>query len=277
VVAPPAPTTFARPEVQIGICDDPQDVAEFDHIIHRALRGKECAAPGLCFAQTELTPRDRGPLVAALDRFHYKPPLTTKALCHFIGILDRYISIASIPNQRLRAVGCAALGLASKIEDIYPGQSKDLVQLSERAFTQSELFAAEIQTINAIQFDQTFATPLFLLTQCMQIRDQTKQSLLLGPHVLDICHTHEAFFGAASPLVAATAALVARGLTGDSGWSEKLAGYTMYSMADLAPYVAVVRAMLLEADREESRFMKRKYASEPFHAVAQIPVPPEWR
>jgi G2/mitotic-specific cyclin 1/2 len=276
-IEPVQPIMFIHREVHIGEGDDPQDVSEIEHIIYRSLRGKESVMPLLRFSQAEITARDRGLLVDALDRFHYKLGLTTNTLYRFIGILDRYISVAFIPKQKLRVVGCAALLLASKIEDIFPAQSNDLIQLSERSFTQSELFATEIQIINAIQFDTTFATPLFFLTQFMRIHDETKESLLLGRYVLEICHTHEAFFGAAPSLVAALATFVARGLTGDTPWSDDLAGYTMYNEAELAKHIAVVRGMLLDSDREESRFIKRKYGSEPFHAVAEIPFPTDWR
>jgi hypothetical protein len=276
-IEPVPPIAFTHHEVRIGERDDPQDVSEFEHIIYRSLRGKESAMSCLRFSQAEITHHDRGLLIDALDRFHYKLGLTTNTLYRFIGILDRYISIAFIPKQKLRVVGCAALLLASKIEDIFPAQSNDLIQLSERSFTQRELFSTEIQIINAIQFDTTFATPLFFLTQFMRIHDQTKESLLLGRYILEICHAHEAFFGAAPSLLAALATFVARSLTGDVPWSDDLAGYTMYTEAELAKYIPVVRAMLLDPDREECRFMKRKYGSEPFQAVAEIPIPADWR
>jgi hypothetical protein len=268
---------FIHCEVRIGDDDDPQDVAEFEHIIYRGLRAQEINARGLQFAQTEVTLRDRSLLIDALDRFHYKLSLTTNGLYRFIGIVDRYLSLVSVPKSKLRVVGCASLLIASKIEDIYPARSRDLIELSERVFSQSELFATEIQVINAVQFDTEFPTPLFFLTQFMRIEDQTKESLLLGRYILEICHTNDLFYGVAPSLIAAVATFVARILSGDPPWPPALAGYTMYSEEYLVPYVAAVRAMLLETDREESQFIRRKYSSEPFHSVALIRVPDHWR
>jgi hypothetical protein len=130
--------------------------------------------------------------------------------------------------------------------------------------------------INAIQFDTTFPTPLFFLTQFMRIEDQTKESLLLGRYILEICHTNDLFYGVAPSLIAAVATFVARVLTGDPGWTSAIAGYTMYTEEDLAPYINAVREMLLETDREESKFIRRKYSSEPFYSVALTPVPEHW-
>jgi cyclin B len=276
-IAHPRPGLFSHRELPIGMPDDPQDVAEFEHIIYRTLRGKEAGARRLQFPQSEITLRDRNLLIDALDRFHYKLSLSTNGLYRFIGILDRYLSAVSIPKQKLRVVGCAALLIASKIEDIYPAQSRDLIQLSEHAFTQSELFATEIQIANTIQFDTTFATPLFFLTQFMRIEDQTKESLLLGRYILELCQTSDKFHGIASSLMAAVATLTARTLLGDRRWPPELADYTQYSEADLQPHLSAVRAMLQEPDREESQFIRRKYSSEPFRSVAHVRLPVAWR
>jgi hypothetical protein len=270
------PPIFIHHEVPLGDRSDPQDLTEFEHIIYRSLRGKEISARRLRFAQTDITLHDRSILIDALDRFHYKLGLTTNALYRCIGILDRYLSLASVPKQKLRIVGCAALLLASKIEEIFPAQSNDLVKLSEHTFTQSDLFATEIQVVNAIQFDTAFATPLFFLTQFMRIHEQTKESPLLARYVLEICQTNDIFFGTPPSLMAAVAILVTRILNGEEKWPADLAGYTMYSQEQLEPYGTAVRLMLLDKDREESRFMRRKYSSEPFRGVGHVKIPAGW-
>jgi len=276
VIRPVQAEPFRHVEIPIGNPDDPQDVVEYEHIIYRSMRSKENATRPLQFAQTDITLRDRNLLIDALDRFHYKLGLTTNALYRFIGILDRYLSVTPVPRSKLHLVGCASLLIASKIEDIFPAQSSDLIQLSEHSFTQGELFAMEIQVINAIRFDTTFATPLFFLTQFMRIHDQTKESLLLGRYILELCHTHDAFFGVRPSMIAAVATMVTRILNGEEKWPRELAEYTMYAEDDLDPFAAVVREMLIDADREESRFMRRKYGSEPFHSVAHVKIPARW-
>jgi hypothetical protein len=273
----PASHIFRHAEIGIGNPEDPQDVAKFEHIIYRSLRTKELSAARLRFAQPEITLRDRHLLIDALDRFHFKLGLTTNGFYRFLGILDRYLSIAPVSKTQLRVIGCASLLIASKIEDIYPAQSKDLIQLSEHDFTRTHLFATEIQVINAIHFDTTFATPLFFLTQFMRIREQTKVAQLLGRYILEICQTHDLFFGVAPSLIASVATMVARILGGEEAWPDDIAGYTAYTAEELAPYVAAVRSMLINRDREESRFMRRKYCSEPFLGVADVKIPPLWQ
>ena len=264
---------FKHEEVKIGDRMDPQDVAEYENIIYRSLRQKEAAMKELQFIQNEITMKDRNLLIDAICRMHYKLGLTTNALYRCIGILDRYLACGQIPKNKLNLYGSACLFIASKIEDIYPAQSTDLIKLCNREFTRRELFAAEIKIINEIGFDTTFATPLFYLTQFMRISGQTKETLLLARYILEICQSHEKFFGVPPALVASLAVMVTRILKGEEKWPKELAGYTTYSAETLQPYASIVRAMLVERDREETRFMRKKYGSDLFLGVAHIKVP----
>jgi hypothetical protein len=271
------PAVFIHREIRLGDPEDPQDVVEFENVIYRSLRSTEMSAKPLRFTQPEITLRDRSILIDAIDRFHYKLSLSTNALYRLIGILDRYFTVASVAKPKMTIIGCAALLIASKVEEIFPAQSRDLIKLSDHAFTQGELFATEIQVINAIEFDTTFATPLFFLMQFMRIHDQTKESPLLARYILEICQTHDIFFGVAPSLMAAVAILMTRILSGEEAWSQELAGYTMYTQEQLEPYAAAVRSMFADKNREQSRFIKRKYSSEQFRNVAQVKIPADWK
>ena len=276
--APPVPAQklpdFHFKTVEIGDPEDPMDVAEYEHLIYRTLRQRELAEDVLSFRQSEITIKDRNLLIDALCRFHYKLGLMTNTFYRFIGIFDRYLAKENIPKSKLKLYGCAAFLIATKIEDIYPAQSTDLIKLSDRAFTQRELFAAEIQVINAIGFETTFGTPLFYLTQFMRIEDETKENLLLARYVLETMQSYDQCFGMPASKMAAIAVLMTRFLKKKPLWPSAFADYTKYSLADLTPIAKLVRAMLAEEDREETKFMRRKYGCETFLAVARIPIPP---
>jgi hypothetical protein len=264
---------FTHVEIPIGDKCDSQDVVEFEHIIYRSLRDKELTYRPLQFRPSEITLKDRNLLIDAIDRFHYKLALTTNTLYRFIGVLDRFLSVSIIPKSKLHLYGCAAFLIASKIEDICPALSTDLMELSGYSFSQSDLFTAEIEIINGIQFDTTFATALFYLTHISRIYVETRESLLLSRYILELCQTHERFFGLSPSLVAAVAMMVTRILKGDDRWPIDVAKYTMHSVEDLNPLADVVHEMLIDEGREECRFIKRKYGSDLFERVADIEVP----
>jgi hypothetical protein len=273
LILPVIQARFTHVETPIGDRSDCQDVVEFEHIIYRSLRNKELTYRPLQFRQTEITMKDRNLLIDAIDRFHYKLALTTNTLYRFIGILDRFFSISSIPKSKLHLYGCAAFLIASKIEDISPALSSDLILLSEYSFSQSDLLAAEIEITNAIQFDTTFATALFYLAHISRIYVDMSETQLLSRYILELCQTHERFFGLSPSLVAAVAIMVTRILNGHDPWPVDVAKYTMYSVEDLNPLADVVHAMLIDERREECRFIKRKYGSDLFQRVADVEVP----
>jgi hypothetical protein len=264
---------FKHTEIPIGHRDDPQDAVEFEHIIYRTLRDREMLMRPLEFNQPEITLRDRNLLIDALDRFHYKLSLTTNALYRFIGILDRFLFVRALPKSKLRLFGCAALFIASKIEDICPAQANDLIDLADYTFTRDDLFAAEIEIINAIQFDTTFATGLFYLTHLTRIHNQTKESLLLTRYILELCQTHERLFGLPPALLASLSVMVTRILNQQEKWPKELADYSMHSIEELDRLVPIVYSMLIKPNREESRFIRRKYASDLFLRVALVDLP----
>jgi hypothetical protein len=270
--AAPVPEFHFSP-VQIGDSSDPMDVADYEHLIYRTMRQRELASPPIVFNQTFITLKDRNIIIDAICRFHYKLGLMTNTFYRFIGIFDRFLAKVNVPPIKLKLYACSAFLIASKIEDIYPAQSTDLIKLSDRAFTQRELFSAEIEVINAIGFDTTFATPLFYLTQFMRIEDETKENLLLARYVLETMQSFDQCFGMPASKMAALAVLMTRFLKGEPLWPEKLAGYTKYSLAELEAPAKCIREMLAEDGREETRFMRRKYGCEAFLGVARIRIP----
>jgi hypothetical protein len=178
-------------------------------------------------------------------------------------------------QQKLKTVACAAFLIASKIEDIQPIEASDLVHIAERAFSAADLLATERQILNAIHFDTTFPTPLFYLTHLQRIDGGTQVELLQGRYIIEICQTHEKFFGVPASLVASTSILVVKALHGMSPWPPEIEGYTQYTEDELKPWASIVYEMLRESDREETRFIRRKYGSELFFNAAVITVPPE--
>jgi len=266
--------TFKFTPLTIGQPNDPSDVIQYENIIYRTMRIKEQTMKPLTFHQTEITLKDRNCLIDAICRYHYKLSLTTNTLYRFIGIFDRFLSSEDIPKKMLKVYGCAAFLIASKIEDIYPAQSTDLVKLSEKAFTQRELFAAEIFVINAIGFDTTFPTPLFFLTHFMRIEDHHKESLLLARYILEAMQTAEQFYGMKASLMASIAIYATRMINGATeSWPSSILHYTMYNKSDMIQPSDYVRAILLEENREETRFMRKKYGSELFLFVARVSIP----
>lgn len=268
------PQQFEFINYQIGDLDNAQDVVQYEGFVYRSLRQKELKEAVLQFIQRDITLKDRNILVDALCRFHFKLNCLTNTFYRMVGILDRYLSVAQVAPEHLKIVGCACMLIASKIEDVYPAQSIDFVELCLNSFTVDQLFTAEIKVINAIGFNTTFATPLFYLTQFVRLTDDdVKSTQLRARYIMEIMQTCDHFYGMKASEMAAVAVYVTRLIEGKEPWPRKIEEYSGYSEERIKSSVEFIRAMIVEKDRPETKFMRRKYGSELFLNVADIEWP----
>jgi transcription initiation factor TFIIIB Brf1 subunit/transcription initiation factor TFIIB len=208
-------------------------------------------------------------------RLPYKARLTTESLFRAIGIVDRAMALVHISPHRCHVIGAAAMLIASKIEDIQPMTLDLAVTVSRDEFSAQDLKKMEVQLINLISFDTEFPTPLFFLTRFMTLSGETTELVLLARYLLELAMTVPDFLGERPSVMAAAAVMLTRTLVGEEPWTEQMEAYTQYSFEEICGYARILHTILLEPDREESSFIRRKYASEPFCHVANVPVPPE--
>ena len=255
----------------IGDPNDPLDVCKYQHIIYKQYREKEGQRNKIAFNQSEFSMSDRHIIVDQICRIHYKLGLTTNTFYRFIGILDQFLTAVNIHKEQLVLYSCASFLMASKMEDIYPAQSLDLVQLTKNAFTQEELLGAEITVANAIKFNTTFGTGLFFLTLFLRIEDEEEQDFhYFARFILELCQTSDFFYGKPFSYMAAAAINVTRFVWKQQRWTKKLEDYTAYTNEELKPAFDMIRQLINNPDRKESRFILRKYSCDLYHGVALI-------
>jgi hypothetical protein len=66
--------------------------------------------------------------------------------------LDKYLRRADVPSHHLQRYGAAALLLASKMNEMFPVQSRALVDACNDCFTEEELHVAEQEMVQALDF-----------------------------------------------------------------------------------------------------------------------------
>ena len=193
---------FSHKECSFGDPSNPLDVTEYQHIIWRSLCQNELSEKPISLRQDEIKSIDRGIAFDNMSHVHYRLGLGTNGLYIAYGIMDRYMSIKSLPKNKLKTYSCAALFIGSKVEDYHQPRIGDLIRMAdhcfgenERSFSPKELYAAEIDLINTIGFEITFGTPLFYITQLMRISGQTQELVLLARYIIEIMQTSDQFIG----------------------------------------------------------------------------------
>lgn len=82
----------------------------------------------------------RAILVDWLVEVHAKFKLLPETLFLTVNIIDRFLTIVKpIKRAKLQLVGVTALLIATKYEEIYPPTIKDLVYITDNAYSKEEI------------------------------------------------------------------------------------------------------------------------------------------
>ncbi len=103
--------------------------------------------------QTEVKDTSRGFLVEWIIDVHRKFRLQPETLYVTVSIIDRYLSKIAIKKSQLHLLGVAAILIATKYEEIYPPELKDLLNVSENKFTKEEVLRLESDILSTLEFD----------------------------------------------------------------------------------------------------------------------------
>lgn len=76
-----------------------------------------------------------------------------------------------VTRQNLQLVGVTAMLLASKYEEIYPPQIRDLVFITDRAYNREQILSMESTMANALQFRLTVPTTYCFLLRYLKVNN----------------------------------------------------------------------------------------------------------
>lgn len=94
-------------------------------------------------SQKELNGKMRNILFNWIMEIHHKFKLKPWTLFLTANILDRFLEKKPIKRKEFQLIGMASFLVASKFEDIYPPDTKELCYLCENAYTKEEILKAE--------------------------------------------------------------------------------------------------------------------------------------
>jgi hypothetical protein len=89
--------------------------------------------------QPHINERMRSILVDWLVEVHLKFKLVPETLYLTINLIDRYLTKREVSRPKLQLVGVTSLLIASKYEEIYPPELRDLVYICDRAYSKNEV------------------------------------------------------------------------------------------------------------------------------------------
>lgn len=122
------------------------------HFREMELKPEYSLSPAYMSKQSDINGRMRELLVDWLNQVHLKFELCQPTF--FLGsqLLDRFLSNVNVKRNKLQLVGCTALWLAAKYEEIYAPEMEDFTTISDSAFTTEDMLKTEKMILEVVQY-----------------------------------------------------------------------------------------------------------------------------
>ena len=215
------------------VFDDPTwhaDYCEEMYTAHRIREASLTARPRYIKNQPDLNEKMRAILVDWLLEVHQKFKLVPEALHLTVNLVDRYLdSDEVVPRSKLQLVGMAAIFIASKFEDNWPPELRDLVYICDRAYSKDEILDMETKILTKLDYRVKAPTPHTFLSRYLKAAHCDEKMICLANLVVDAALLSYDLLHYTPSQIAASAVLIARkSLSRDKVvWSPTLVKYTV--------------------------------------------------
>jgi cyclin A len=257
---------------------DPQSIAEFAHEIYLSMIENEkdylIDNDYLKKVQSEIKDTSRGFLVEWIIDVHRKFRLLPETLYVTVSIIDRFLSKQSLKKAQLHMLGVASLLIATKYEEIYPPDLKDLRSISENKFTKEDVLQMEFQILTTLQFDFLVPSSLRFLERYRKLSTTASedQVFFFAQYLCEISLL-DAFLlkHKQSEIAAAAFILSARAIKKVNAWNADMEKWTCYKEKDLKEAIDDVKQFACEVNPKFLSTLKYKFQKPEYLSVAQIP------
>ncbi|GKY91752.1 hypothetical protein MPSEU_000146900 [Mayamaea pseudoterrestris] len=254
--------------------EDPLCVTAYVDEMYDYFRGKEestSVRPVYMESQKHINERMRSILIDWLVEVHLKFKLVPETLYLTVNLIDRYLERQEVTRPRLQLVGVTCLLIASKYEEIYPPELRDLVYICDRAYTRQDIIEMEETVLKALAYNITIPSAHVFLVRHLKAGHADKKIVQLSCYILDGTLQSYNLLHYLPSQLAAAAVFIARRSVGRNGWSATMVKYADYFEEEIIP---VARAILAEKanSNQELRAVNKKYSSQRYGGVANTAI-----
>nr|XP_043629142.1 G2/mitotic-specific cyclin S13-7-like isoform X2 [Erigeron canadensis] len=223
------------PLVNIDEADANNELAEVEYVedIYRfyKLSETEGGLRDYMSSQPNLNAKMRAILIDWIVEVHGKFELMPESLYLTINIVDRYLSVRTVPRVEFQLVGISALLMACKYEEIWPPQVDDLIAISDNAYCREQILAMEKAILGHLGWFLTVPTPYVFLvryTKASLPTDSKMENMVLFLAELGLMHYSIIVTNSPSKLAASAVYAARCTLNKTPAWTETLKHHTGY-------------------------------------------------
>lgn len=261
-------------DVDAADAGNPQMVAEYinDIMVYlKRIEGNRHPSATYMTKQKDINARMREILIDWLVEVHYKFKLRRETLFLTINVIDRFLERRAVSRTKLQLVGCTAMLIASKYEEIYAPEVRDFVYISDRAYTSEQILAMESIMLNTLGFHLTVPSTLRFGERFCRVAELTSLQTNLVHYLMELTCQEYKFLKYLPSMIASAAVYLAKIMTNEAQpWTPTLEAHTTYD-------VPAIRECVMElyelANKQPTKYraVRKKYANKKFDEVSNIP------
>eukprot|EP00559_Dactyliosolen_fragilissimus_P003210 CAMPEP_0184869448 /NCGR_PEP_ID=MMETSP0580-20130426/34104_1 /TAXON_ID=1118495 /ORGANISM="Dactyliosolen fragilissimus" /LENGTH=371 /DNA_ID=CAMNT_0027370937 /DNA_START=142 /DNA_END=1257 /DNA_ORIENTATION=- len=262
-------------DIDIRDADDPLCATDYVQDMYSHFRSRESMTsvrPIYMETQMHINERMRSILIDWLVEVHLKFKLVPETLYLTVNLIDRYLQKRQVTRPKLQLVGVTALLIASKYEEIYPPELRDLVYICDRAYSRDEILQCEETVLKTLEYQITIPSAHAFLVRYLKAAHADKRIVQLSCYILDGTLVSYNLLHYLPSQLAAASVLIARRCVGRNSWSPTLLKYACYCEEEIAP---IARAIIAEKSSTptELRAVNKKYSGTRYGQVAGTVIP----
>jgi len=231
--------------------------------------------------QADVNANMRTVLVDWLVEVHRKFKLVPATYFLAINILDRFLSKTQIGRKQLQLCGCACLWISSKYHEIYSPEMDDFVYISDRAFTDTQIIAMEVEILKSVNFVLTVPTLLHYTERYSRISahylKKVREKKIIKHLILycaehcvvdyKLCRRPPSLLGAACFVFACVSTKV---FTIAQYENDNLSEVTGYTLRELNATMRLINLTVQKVDGRRATSVVKKYCHQKYSSIGKL-------
>ncbi|KAK1423519.1 hypothetical protein QVD17_18823 [Tagetes erecta] len=267
---------FEEPIVDIDVSDTKNPLAVVEYIEDLYANYKKMESYSMVpqsymlTQQSDINEKMRGILIDWLIEVHHKFDLQHETLFLTVNLIDRFLAKQNVVRKKLQLVGLVAMLLACKYEEVSVPVVADLIFISDKAYSRSEILEMEKLMLNTLEFNISVPTPYVFLKRYLKAAESDSKLEHISFFLMELCLVeYESVKFAPSFLAAASVYTAQCSLYGFKQWSKTCEWHTSYSEAQLLECSRKIVGYHERAASGRLTGVFRKYNTSKFDYVAK--------
>ncbi|KAM0055181.1 putative cyclin domain-containing protein [Helianthus debilis subsp. tardiflorus] len=267
---------FEEPVIDIDISDAKNPLAVVEYVEdlyahYRRIESCSMVSPNYMLTQqSDINEKMRAILIDWLIEVHHKFDLQHETLFLTVNLIDRFLAMQCVVRKKLQLVGLVAMLLACKYEEVSVPVVDDLVFISDKAYSRSDILEMEKLMLNTLEFNISVPTPYVFLKRYLKAAQSDSKLDQMSFFLMELCLVeYETVKFAPSFLAAASVYTAQCSLYGLKQWSRTCEWYTSYSEDQLVECSRMIVGYHQRAATGRLTGVYRKYNTSKFGYAAK--------